>query len=179
MGENAPLEISEFVWPEDRVQHIARHGVTPEEFEEVCFGDALVLRAKSEGKSGVLRIGRNQSWSPSVLRRHRISRRKGVSCHWTRDERRREAALRRLEEAMKIPTTDSIRVLAEFWDTHHVTDFPDELEEVSAPVFSRNAEAVRMPLTADELRAVREIAASRGVAEAALIHEWVREKLHH
>jgi hypothetical protein len=33
--------------------HIARHNVLPEEFEEVCFGDALVLRAKSTGKNPV------------------------------------------------------------------------------------------------------------------------------
>lgn len=47
------MEITEIVWPEDRVEHIARHGVTPEEFEDVCFGEALVLRAKSEGKNPV------------------------------------------------------------------------------------------------------------------------------
>ena len=47
------MEIVEFVWPEDRIQHIARHNIQPEEFEEVCFGSALVLRAKSEGKNPV------------------------------------------------------------------------------------------------------------------------------
>jgi len=81
---------------------------------------------------------------------------------------------------MKIPDTDSIRELADFWDTHDLTDFDNELEEVTDPVFSgRPATAVRVPLSADELRAVRVIAASRGVEEAAVIREWVREKLHH
>jgi uncharacterized DUF497 family protein len=47
------VEISEFVWPEDRIAHIARHHVAPEEFEEVCFGTSLVLKAKSEGKNPV------------------------------------------------------------------------------------------------------------------------------
>jgi uncharacterized DUF497 family protein len=45
--------ISQFVWSDDRVAHIGRHNVLPEEFEEVCFGDALVLRAKSTGKNPV------------------------------------------------------------------------------------------------------------------------------
>ncbi len=45
--------IREFVWPEDRIEHISRHGVTPEEFEEACFGNALVLRGRSEGPSPV------------------------------------------------------------------------------------------------------------------------------
>jgi hypothetical protein len=35
----------------------------------------------------------------------------------------------------KIPVTDSIRDLAEFWDTHEVTAFDDQLEEVAEPVF--------------------------------------------
>jgi len=42
-----------------------------------------------------------------------------------------------LEEAMKIPTTDSIRELAEFWDTHDLTECEDELEEAKDRVFER------------------------------------------
>jgi len=43
------MRIHELLWPPDRAQHIGRHGVTPEEVEEVCFGRSLVLRAKTEG----------------------------------------------------------------------------------------------------------------------------------
>lgn len=37
----------------------------------------------------------------------------------------------------KIPQTDSIQELAQFWDTHNLTDFEDQLEEVTEPVFVR------------------------------------------
>ena len=47
------MPISEVLWPQDRVDHIARHGVRPEEFEEVCFGVPLVLRAKATGPNPV------------------------------------------------------------------------------------------------------------------------------
>jgi uncharacterized DUF497 family protein len=47
------MRIEQFVWPQDRIEHIARHGVTPEEVEEVCFRKCLVQRAKSEGKNPV------------------------------------------------------------------------------------------------------------------------------
>ena len=47
------MPISDVLWPEDRVDHIARHGVRPEEFEEVCFGASLVLRAKATGQNPV------------------------------------------------------------------------------------------------------------------------------
>ena len=47
------MTIDDIIWPEDRVEHIARHGVTPEEVEQVCFGKPLVRRAKSEGENPV------------------------------------------------------------------------------------------------------------------------------
>jgi uncharacterized DUF497 family protein len=47
------VEISEFVWNDERIAHIGRHSVLPEELEEVCFGDALVLRGRSTGKNPV------------------------------------------------------------------------------------------------------------------------------
>ena len=47
------MKIQEFIWTEDRIDHIAQHGVNPEEVEEVCFGSPLVLRAKSEGENPV------------------------------------------------------------------------------------------------------------------------------
>ena len=47
------MRIDELIWPRERIEHIARHGVTPEEVEEVCFGKSLVLRAKAEGKNPV------------------------------------------------------------------------------------------------------------------------------
>ena len=47
------MKIYEFLWPEDRVAHIAQHGVRPEEVEDVCFGRALVQRTKSAGANPV------------------------------------------------------------------------------------------------------------------------------
>jgi hypothetical protein len=34
-----------------------------------------------------------------------------------------------------LPKNDSIQELARFWDSHDLTDFEDELEEVTEPVF--------------------------------------------
>jgi hypothetical protein len=36
---------------------------------------------------------------------------------------------------IKLPQTDSIEELARFWDTHDLTAFEDQLEEVTEPVF--------------------------------------------
>jgi len=85
-----------------------------------------------------------------------------------------------MEDTMmpQIPTTDSIQELATFWQHHDVTDFEDELEEVPGPVFQR-AHVVGVPLTGDEHQALRDAAVARGLDEAALIHEWIKERLHH
>ena len=50
------MKVRELLWPEDRIEHTARHDVTPEEFEEVCFSQSLILRAKSEGDNPVYYI---------------------------------------------------------------------------------------------------------------------------
>ncbi len=47
------MTIDEFIWPEERIEHLARHGVTPEEVEEVCFVKFFVQRAQSEGENPV------------------------------------------------------------------------------------------------------------------------------
>ena len=47
------MKIRNLVWPEERIEHIARHTITPEEVEEVCFGQAFVQRAKSEGENPI------------------------------------------------------------------------------------------------------------------------------
>ena len=61
----------------------------------------------------------------------------------------------------KIPQTDSIEELARFWDTHDLTDFEDQLEEVTEPVFERIT--VRVHLQPKEFEAVKEIANPRGL----------------
>ena len=50
------MKIHEFIWPEDRIDHIARHKVTPQEVEETCFGEAFVRCAKSKGDNPVYYI---------------------------------------------------------------------------------------------------------------------------
>lgn len=80
---------------------------------------------------------------------------------------------------VNIPQTDSIEELAHFWDTHDLTEFEDQLEEVLEPVFERSPEAVvTLRLQPREIAAVKQAAQERGIEEATLLREWVLEKLH-
>jgi predicted DNA binding CopG/RHH family protein len=77
----------------------------------------------------------------------------------------------------RLPKTDSIRELADFWDTHDVTEFEAELEEVNERVFERDADiTIRLP--ADDANAVHAMARSRGIGDSELIREWVLDRLH-
>ena len=79
-------------------------------------------------------------------------------------------------KTQKIPETDSIEELARFWDTHDLADFEDQLEEVSEPVFERQT-VMKVQLAPQEADAIEQIAKSKGVGSAALIKEWLLEKI--
>lgn len=76
----------------------------------------------------------------------------------------------------KLPQTDSIQELAHFWDTHDLTDFEDQLEIVTEPIFQREA-VVEVHLPEQEAVVVQKIAATKGLQSQDLIREWVLEKL--
>ena len=75
-----------------------------------------------------------------------------------------------------LPQTDSIQELSQFWDTHDVTDFEDELEEITEPVFERRT-VIALDLESAEAEAVKKLAESKGLADSELIRGWVREKI--
>jgi predicted DNA binding CopG/RHH family protein len=76
----------------------------------------------------------------------------------------------------RMPQTDSIEELARFWDTHDLTDFEEELEEVPGPVFERET-VVKLHLPSGEADAVKRMAESRGMAFTELIAQWIRERI--
>ena len=81
-----------------------------------------------------------------------------------------------MKKMSQILQTDSIEELACFWDTHDLTEFEDELDEEIEPIFGRET-AVTIHLQPEEAEAVKKLAASRGLLDADLILQWVREKL--
>ncbi|MFM8433832.1 MAG: hypothetical protein ACKOBP_00590 [Planctomycetia bacterium] len=77
----------------------------------------------------------------------------------------------------RIPATDSISELAAFWSSHDLTDYEDELEVVEGRVFERHAKGKDLLLHLDpgEAVTVREAARARGLDEAEVVREWIRE----
>jgi len=77
----------------------------------------------------------------------------------------------------KLPETDSITALAEFWQTHDLTEFEDVLVEVTEPVFQR-AQPLSVTLPAADLAALRARARQEHIPETALVSRWIHERLH-
>ena len=79
----------------------------------------------------------------------------------------------------RIPVTDSVEELAAFWDSHDLTDFADELEEVPKPVFAKKTggQTVAVALEKKEAAMLKQIAESKGVKESTLVRRWIREHL--
>jgi len=63
------------------------------------------------------------------------------------EERRSVDGVR--DETGLLPRTDSIHELSQFWDTHDLTDFEDELEEVTDPILAPRT-AIQLDLESSE-----------------------------
>lgn len=72
--------------------------------------------------------------------------------------------------------TDSIQELAHFWDTHDLTDFEDELEEVREPVFGRQT-IVSIRLEPEDAETVKAIAKAQDISHTSLILQWISEHI--
>lgn len=78
----------------------------------------------------------------------------------------------------RLPDTDSVEKLADFWDRHDLTDFEHALEEVREPVFVRaKGASVSIELGPAEAQQLKKIARSRGVRETTVLRRWIRELL--
>ena len=77
----------------------------------------------------------------------------------------------------RIPKFATRQEEAEFWDTHDLTDYLDELETVEVKFGDNLSGRVSIHLDADSLSKVCELAGEKGISPAALMRTWVMEHL--
>jgi len=75
-----------------------------------------------------------------------------------------------------LPETDSISELAAFWQTHDLTDFEGDLEEVSEPVFIRTRQ-LTVRLSPSDAAALHVRASKQHISDVDLASRWVHEHL--
>ena len=77
----------------------------------------------------------------------------------------------------RIPKFANLVEEAEFWDTHDITDYMDELTPVEFKFSETLANGIVVRFTSDTLTKVYETAREQGITMDALIQQWVVERL--
>jgi hypothetical protein len=79
-----------------------------------------------------------------------------------------------METQMKIPEFKTVQEMAEFWDTHEITEFEDELIEVEESIFKNlKQRVISVILDEDHYTILRKIADQESLNMTSLVNKWV------
>ena len=79
--------------------------------------------------------------------------------------------------ASRIPDFASREEEAEFWDTHDITDFLDELRPVKVTVSKNLSQGLTVRLNADDREALARLAEEQGIGPSTLARIWIKKQL--
>ncbi|MYE54815.1 MAG: hypothetical protein F4X34_06420 [Chloroflexi bacterium] len=79
------------------------------------------------------------------------------------------------KQISSISKARSIEEIAEFWDTHSIADYEDQIHEVEAEV--SNVVRNRVSLIPEVHARVKEAARKRRVSPETLVNTWLAERL--
>jgi predicted HicB family RNase H-like nuclease len=83
----------------------------------------------------------------------------------------------RANNPSRIPEFRSREEEAEFWDTHDVTDYLDELRPVRVTPAPNLSAGMTVRLDPEDREALGRIAAERGIGPSTLVRMWIKERL--
>ena len=79
----------------------------------------------------------------------------------------------------KIPKFKTDKEIAEFWDTHSLADFEDELEIAKDVVFVKpERQVISLRLDRKIVRALKALAARKGIGYSPLLRMWILERFY-
>lgn len=77
----------------------------------------------------------------------------------------------------KIPQFKSVQEEAEFWDTHSITDYLDEMRPVKIKFAKPLAHVFTVRFDGKTLTDLQTEASKKGVSAGTLIRMWIKEEL--
>lgn len=80
----------------------------------------------------------------------------------------------------RIPQLKTRQEAREFWDTHDLTDYLEELQPVAEEIFIRpkvKRQIISVRMEPRLVKILKQLAARRGVAYSALVRSWILERL--
>jgi len=78
----------------------------------------------------------------------------------------------------RIPQFASREEEAEFWDTHDITDYLDEMRPVKLEVAKNLSKGITLRFDEETLQELRQLAHERGIGPTTLVRMWILERLH-
>jgi hypothetical protein len=77
----------------------------------------------------------------------------------------------------KLPQFETLDELVGFWETHDLTDYLGEMEAVDFDSLPTEPTILHIPLEAEPLAKLTQIAAEQGIAPTRLVRSWIEERL--
>ncbi len=77
----------------------------------------------------------------------------------------------------RIPAFESIEAEAAFWDTHSVTDFPEELKPARVRVTKNLSDPLAVRLDPADRAELTRRAHAQGIGPSTLVRMWVKDRL--
>jgi hypothetical protein len=103
----------------------------------------------------------------------RMTIQKASGREWS--ERNEDAMNENDPQMTSISKANNLQDVAEFWDTHSLTDFEDQIEEVDFEVRARRRRRITLEPEVYDLVSIQ--ARVRGVAPETLVNVWIVERL--
>jgi predicted DNA binding CopG/RHH family protein len=72
---------------------------------------------------------------------------------------------------------ESFDALADFWESHDLADYEDQLEEVEVEIAAKPTRRFVLTLSDELTQAMRKAIRSEGVSMQTLVNLWVQERL--
>ncbi|WP_276623931.1 CopG family antitoxin [Syntrophomonas wolfei] len=180
------MRVNRFEWDSINIEHIARHGVVPEEVEEVFIGRHLVKK---------LRMGRylvlGQSEEGRCLFVIYDVKENRIRIAIARDMEDKERRLYRREGGLKmkkkLPAFKSENEETLFLENNSVADYWDTLEdgeqielspELAARIKKRSQlRMISLRLREDQIEAAKKIARVRDIPYQVLLRSWITQAI--
>ena len=77
----------------------------------------------------------------------------------------------------KLPQFETLDELVDFWETHDFTDYLDVLEEIDLDTLPTKPAVLHIPLEAEPLAKLAQLAAAQGLTPSGLVRSWIEERL--
>ncbi len=77
----------------------------------------------------------------------------------------------------KIPKFKSLEEERDFWDTHSVTDYLDELKPVKVRFSKPKKKLISLRLETPQIEALKKIASRKGLGYLTLIRYWITQHI--